>query len=142
MKVNNIVAINDKITSLLNMVKKEKNIERTQKLEKLEKERAVNRSREIDSPNVDLKQKTKKEQPSVSPFIKDRYETKEEVHYTPKIDKKYMFSEARQEETFQEPNKRFNDAYVYPRAQKEKAKEETAKELNLKQLRRKYLPED
>lgn len=29
MKVNNIVAINDKINSLLNMVKKEKNIERT-----------------------------------------------------------------------------------------------------------------
>lgn len=29
MKVNNITAINDKINSLLNMVKKEKNIERT-----------------------------------------------------------------------------------------------------------------
>lgn len=34
MKVTNITAINDKINSLLNMVKKDKNIEKSEKSEK------------------------------------------------------------------------------------------------------------
>lgn len=51
MKVNSIANINDKINSLLNMVKKEKS-DKNERSDKLEKERAINRSREVDSPNI------------------------------------------------------------------------------------------
>jgi hypothetical protein len=51
MKVNSIACINEKICSLLNLVKKDKS-ERNDRNDKAEKERMANRSRGTDSPNI------------------------------------------------------------------------------------------